>query len=103
MPETRIIPTNTTVTVSGATVQIFTEYDPNAGAEPFLVNAFIADAAGSTDSVIFSEGDLVFQNDGTPQQFTAEINNQGELVIISEKANFYSIDQSTGELIYNEP
>lgn len=103
MPETRQIPTTTSISVANSVLEIVTSYDPT-GELPAIIDLFLANEIGIQEGVSFVEGDLVirFKTGTFPNITFVSINSLGELVIDSDDVARYSID-TNGNLIYDLP
>jgi hypothetical protein len=95
MPQTQEISTITSFSVVGTDITILTAY--NSGIQD-IISIFIADVAGSLNSVSYVEGELMaywIDDNGLDMW----INSNGEFIISSSDASSYSIN-ANGELIY---
>ncbi len=94
MPETKQIPTQTTVLVQGQQVTITTFYVEDT--LPNTIFAQIAENIGQQDTVNFTEGDLVIQMNNYPQKIFYAINTAGDLIVFANTgdASNYSIDNN---------
>jgi uncharacterized protein (TIGR02145 family) len=95
MAETVELATKTEVTVQGTVLDIFTYYDVSF--TEFL-QFFIIEILGMVGTIPFAEGELGYTAEGEPD-FSANVNDQGELVISDDNIDPYSIDND-GYLIY---
>ena len=103
MPETQIIPTQTTLSIVGNVISIFTQY---IGEElPYIISTFISNTAGSFNGVSYTEGELLVEMKTVkyPSQIDCWIDMNGNLIVKSEGGDTsnYSID-SNGNLIWSE-
>lgn len=94
MPETKQIPTQTTVLVQGQQVTINTFYVEDT--LPNTIFAQITENVGQQDTVQFTEGDLVIQMKNHPEKIFYSINSSGELIVFTNTgdASNYSIDNN---------
>ena len=103
MPESRIIPTQTTLSVIGSNITINTKYvDVSQGG---VLLAFISEIVGgqSVDSVPFIEGDggIQMNDDFYPSSLNFSLDQPtGDLIVTAPDSAQYSVDTSTGELVY---
>ncbi len=103
MPETKLIPTVTTLNVTGSTIKIFTEY---VGQDlPYILSVFIADQVGSLNNISYIEGQLIanFKSEKYSNDIDLFIDNEGNLVVKSLGGDVenYSID-TEGNFIWTE-
>lgn len=102
MPESSIIPTQTTLTVVGSTITILTEFfnEINSG----VINAFIIETVGGeiVDGVIFAQGEggITMEDDFFPDKLNFFLNVDGDLIVTAPDATSFNIDGSTGQLQY---
>lgn len=95
MIETVTIPSISILTRVGNTLTILTKY---LSLLPYTIIAYLADIVGIDNSTPFIEGELVIEiSDGSQVDFI--LNSNGDLIVIGDDANNYSID-SNGNLIY---
>ena len=99
MPETKLIPTVTSLDVIGSIIKIFTQYFEDACD---VIQIFIANVAGILGSVLYKEGELVVEiiDSSYPDSIDFFIDTGGSLVATGTNANRYLIN-SNGELICN--
>ncbi len=99
MPESKIIPTLTTLTVTGNTISIKSEYFEDS--LPDTLAARIASVPGIQDGVSYIEGDGLIQMKNSPEHLTYYLDNNGNLIlsINTGDQDNYSID-SNGNLVY---
>ncbi|HPI19954.1 MAG TPA: hypothetical protein PKY56_06235 [Candidatus Kapabacteria bacterium] len=96
MPETVLIPTITTLSISGNNISIKTQY--NSIDSPSTISAFIASSVGILNSTSYIEGELVITvNNTTLANYYLDIN--GNLILITTDPGVYTID-SDGNLTY---
>jgi hypothetical protein len=98
--ETKIIPTITSLTVSGNDIEIRTEY-LDITTLPDTLSADITEVVGMQDNTPYIEGELIIKMKNSPPNISYLIDNNGDLILIDitgDTAN-YSVD-SNGELIY---
>lgn len=100
MAETKIIETQTLVTIVGSAISIKAYYETGVSSGNTLL-AFISDIVQTVDGVGFIEGELGITMENYPTAIDYEIDNDGNLIVIADDAEHYSID-SSGSLIYTE-
>lgn len=92
-----IIEVTTTVTkFIDSVLHILTQYSGDV--VNFITSAFISEKNVTINGVYFEEGDLCVIYEGINNVY---INNDGDLIIDSDDAEQYSIDEQ-GNLIYTE-
>lgn len=69
--------------------------------EPYRVKTLFAFEKTILDYTTVQAGELLIKADRTLKQLNFDINDRGELIVIGDDADNYSIDQNTGELLYN--
>ena len=103
MPETKLIPTATTLDVISNVITIFTEF---LSGLPNTINAFIAEIVATKNNIPYIEGDLVITMVNSPESIDYVIDSNGNLIVntsaAANDADRYSID-SSGDLIYTTP
>lgn len=99
MPETKLVPSVTTLTVIDSVIEILTEFFDGLCN---TISAFLSDEVSNQDGVPYIEGELIIKMVNFPDQIDYDINNQGELTVTSPDANDYSIDNN-GDLICTTP
>lgn len=97
--ETKLIPTQTIITVDtdGNTIDIFTFY--NDGLAPFTILAFIASEDATINDTLIEQGDLVIHMINSPEFIDYFLDSSGNLIVLGDDADNYSID-GDGNLIY---
>ena len=107
MPEFKQLPVQTNIKKIGTSGEVLTFYNEGL---PNTLFAFIADENAEENNVNYNYGDLVITMKNYPDDIQYYLGknatNYGELVVIAEDAEFYSIsdDPATfGQLIYNKP
>lgn len=96
MPQTKVIPTATILTVLNTAISIFTFY--NTGL-PYILSAFIAQVVSSLNGVGYIEGQLIITATNYPQDIDFWVDSSGNLIILGDDANQYSLD-GNGNIIY---
>lgn len=103
MAEQRIIPTRTTINISGLDIDIFNEYFELD--LPYTIQSRISEGVGSQEGTSYIEGELLIKmiDEFFPTEIDYFLNEDGTLTVKSESGdvNQYSIDEE-GFLIYNE-
>ncbi len=99
MPESKLIPTFTTLSVLGNAIIIKTEYVEDI--LPDTISALLTTNIGIQDGVNYIEGEGLIQMKNSPQHLTYYVDNNGHLIlsINTGDENNYSIDNN-GHLIY---
>jgi hypothetical protein len=100
MAEIKIIPTRTTLNVTGTQIEIFNEYWPD-DVPPDILSSEVKEDTGVVSNGPFQEGDLVMNIKNYPFRTNVLLSSNGDLIIDSPESNFYSINDS-GELIYDD-
>ena len=102
MPESKLISTTTSLTVSGTDLTIYTYYDEQDTGH--LLSALLVDVPSVLDYIPFIEGELAMRmkHNNCASHLDFLINGDGELIVISYDsafpANIYDVDQQTGEI-----
>lgn len=100
MSETKIIDTQTLVTIVGNAISIKAYYETGVSIGNTLL-AFISEIVQIVDDVDFVEGDLGIVMENWPQSIDYDIDEDGNLIVFAEDASHYSISDD-GYLIYTE-
>lgn len=90
-----VLNTQTTITRVNSNIDVFTFYQQEGEKN---ITAFVSETVENIGSVSFVEGELIFVFDNW-KGVRFELNKKGELVVISNEANKFSINEQ-GELIY---
>lgn len=100
MPETKLIPTITTLLVDGSSISITSEY-LDTSLLPDTLLAAIAETLGIQDSTLFEEGDLIIKVKEYLNHIFYQLDSDGNLILTvnTGDASNYSVD-SDGNLIY---
>jgi hypothetical protein len=98
MPENAIIPSQTTINITGSVINILTQYIGNN--DSGVVNAFIIEVIGgqTVEGVFFKMGEGGISMVGSSPIFS--MNSNGELIVSSADAANFNVDTSTGQLQY---
>lgn len=101
MPETKQIPTITTLTTQGSDIVIFTRFF-ETGLLPNTINGFISSSVSSQDGTFFIENELLIQMQNFPEKINYTVNDQGELIVLSTTGDVdnYTIN-GNGDLIWS--
>jgi acyl carrier protein len=101
MPETKVLNTRTLVTIIGANISIQSYYDQGI-VNNNILEGFISDSVKTVEGVDFIEGQLgIRMNDQYPSGIDVTIDSEGNLIIVGDSVEKYSLDAS-GNLIYTE-
>lgn len=89
---------------SDNTVQIFSDTDTVPYTTPYRVYLFIVTELsgvyeGMFNYITISTGDLIIETDRELWELNFDLNDDGELIVIGEDADNYSVDEN-GDLIY---
>lgn len=96
MPQTQIVPTQTSISVIGLNIAIKTEYVSSG--PPNVISAFISETIGMLNGTSYVEGELIITVKDYPDTDFL-LDSMGNLIVISDDANNYNID-SNGNLTY---
>lgn len=98
MPEIAIIPSQTTINITGSIINILTQYIGNNSSG--VVNAFIMEVIGgqTVEGVFFKMGEGGVSVIGSSPSFS--MNSDGELIVTSADAASFGVDSATGQLQY---
>jgi len=93
--ETKLIPTFTTINVSGNDISILTYYNQDIE----IIEAFIADISSVREGVVFTEGDGGIFQRNSRLTFILSGDDDGDLLVIGDNADQFSLDEDTGQLV----
>jgi hypothetical protein len=103
MAEQKIIPTRTTVNISGLNINIFNEYFELA--LPYTIQSRISEGVAVQEGTSYIEGELLIKmvDEFFPSEIDYFLNDDGTLTVKSESGDVdqYSIDEE-GFLIYDD-
>ena len=103
MPQIFLISTQTILTQIGSSLSIFTFY-PEGESSGYIVEARIAENDAIWDGVFYTAGDLLIKVICPQGEYCIPyIDENGNLFISTSDPGNYSVDQPSGELIYQEP
>ena len=97
MPETKLIPTVTSLKVINSIIEIFTQFLKIACD---TIQVFLSSVVGTLGGVSFKEGELVIEMDNSPDNIDFFVDTDGNLIATGLNSNHYAIN-SLGELICN--
>lgn len=69
--------------------------------DPYRVATLYAHEKTIFDHITVQAGEVLIKVERTLKQLNFDINDKGELIVIGDDAENYSIDQNTGDLLYN--
>ena len=100
MPESRIIPSQTTINIVGSAITVLTQYF-NEAINGGTINAFVMEVIGgqTVDGVSFIEGEggiSIGEDLASPPVFS--FNSNGELIVTDPLSSQFSVDGLTGQL-----
>ena len=99
MPEIKKLETKTVIETLNSLISITAIFD-QTGSD--VLSAFISDTVKVLNTIPFIEGELgITMNDNYPDGIDFEFDQDGNLIITSDDADQYSIDEN-GNLIFTE-
>lgn len=98
MSEVKKIETKTIVETLNNLISITAIFD-QSGSD--VLSTFISESVQVVNTIPFIEGELGISMNNYPNEIDFEIDQDGNLIVIAEDAEKYSIDEN-GDLIYTE-
>lgn len=102
MPESKIITTQTTLTVIGTAISLKTLYLDESITG--VISAFLSETVGgeTLDGTPFIEGEggVTIGLGYYPAELDFQVNGNGELIVIAPDSANFSVDTDTGQLVY---